>query len=307
MNRLNIFIFGLSFAVAVFTACNIEKLEVDEFCSECDEYCFADLENFHKTAPSINDYLSTLPKSMSDEQKLQALVEWLCLQPCIVSAKLEHVYTYPSDNIICRDGACPPGTGGSIAILLADNGLTRELTLNIWGEKSKPMIASNYSYPKPKEVRVYFTHPNYYQFAGTITIPDVFDFINLFDHKVQNIYNLGNKGYFSSLPKDRLDYIVNGLEAKPYFSRVHGYWDDWEKELYIDLVMSNMENKAYQADWFKTMNDYKITEIVNIYRWFIIDFEVPDGKEREWIEKFSTHKFVSDASFNYGYQSMIIE
>ena len=68
-----------------------------------------------------------------------------------------------------------------------------------------------------------------------------------------------------------------------------------------------MESKAYRADWFKTINDYKLIEISTINSWFIIDFEVPDGKEKEWREEFSTYKYVYGATFNYGFKSMLIQ
>ena len=275
--------------------------DTDKEMPECYEFClYADIESFYKTAPIINKYLSTLPESMSDEQKLQTLTKWLCSYSCVIDAKLGHVYTYPSDDIICLDGPCPPGTSGSIVILLDDNGITRELTLDIWAGESEPMKATHYSYVQPKEVRV-LSNSNWISGTSPTTIHNVFDFINLFDHKALNIYKLGSEGYISSLPKDSLDYILANLNAKPYFSRVHGYWNE---QLYIDVVMSNMENKAYQTDWFKFMNDYKLTEVTTVYSWFLIDFEVPDGKEREWMEKFNKYEFVYGANLNSGFRSM---
>ena len=279
--------------MTIFYSCDKEKIsEIDngEFC------LYANVEDFHKTAPFINKYLDTLPKNMGDEQKLQALTDWLNSQPCVISAKLEGVWTDKDCMIECQ-----PGRYGCIAILLDDNGMTRELTLNIFGEYSKPLRATDYSYLKPKEVS---THLHYYLSGGTTTIRDVFDFIDLFDHKVLSIHKLGSKGYTSSMPKDSLDYIVNGLNAKPYLNYVNGYWDG---QLFFDVTMNNMEYKAYQADWFKIMSDYKLTEITTVYSWFIAVFEVPDGKEREWVEKFNTYEFVYGATLNYGFQSMRIQ
>ena len=296
MNRLNIFVIGLFFAVAVFTGCKKEVFE-EEFELECGEFClYSNVEDFHKTAPIINEYLEYLSKNnlRNDEQKLQALTEWLNSYSCVINAKLEYVGTD-------KEWAIPPGRYGRIAILLNDNGMTRELTLNIFGEYSKPLRATGYSYLKPKEVS---THLHYYLSGGTTTIRDVFDFINLFDLKALNIYKLGSKGYVSSMPNENFDYIVSNLSAKPYLSSVGGYR---EEPPIIDVTMNNMENKVYQTDWFKTMNDYKLTEITTIYSWFIVGFEVPDGKEREWIEKFNTYEFVYGATLNYGFQSMLIE
>jgi hypothetical protein len=305
----NVIAIAICLAVTtVFSGCDKENPEYGEFCS------YANVDDFHKTAPIINEYLSSLPNSMSNERKLQVFTEWLCSQPCIISAKLESAYTLPNDSIICRDGPCPPGTSGIISILLDDNGITRELTLSIWGDKSKPMKASAYSYMKPKEVRVAFK-------SDSTTIRDIFNFINLFDHKVLSIYRAGaGRGYLSIMPASSLEDILKILNAKPYFSRVHGYVlsnrmdiqaanyrfssAHIDSYIVIDETMSNMENKDYQADWLKFMNDYKFFEGNTHHAWFMIDFDVPDGKEREWIEKFKTYESVIWATLNHGYGSM---
>jgi hypothetical protein len=287
----------------MFSSCDKEGLSETEFC------LYADLENFHKTAPAINGYLRTLPESMNDEQKLQALTDWLISQPCVINAKLEGVWTDRDCMIMC-----PPGRYGHITILLDDNGMTRELALSIFGEYHKPLRATNYSYTKPKEVRVAFN-------SEETTIRDIFDFINLFDRKVLNIHRAGaGRGYLSTMPADRLGYILDILNAKPYFSRVHGYVLNNRMDIQnadfrfssshishyivIDVTMSNMENKGYQTDWLKFMTDYKFFEGNTHHAWFMIDFEVPDGKEKEWIEKFKTYEFVIGATLNSGFGSM---
>jgi len=261
---------------------------------EKDEFClYNNVEDFYKTAPFINEYLSTLLENISDEQKLQALTGWLNSQPCVINANLEGAWTDKDCMIMCQ-----PGRYGSIAIILDDNGKTRELTLSIFGEYSKPLLATNYSYLKPKEVRVALK-------TETTTIRNVFEFINLFNFRALNIYRAGaGRGYLSTMPESSLEDILEILNAKPYFSRVHGYFYE---HVTIDVTMSNMENKDYQADWLKFMNDYNFFEGQTNWAWFMIDFEVPDGKEKEWIEKFNTYDPVIWATFNYGYQSMIIQ
>ncbi|MDR2146995.1 MAG: hypothetical protein LBE91_11100 [Tannerella sp.] len=297
-----------SILLILFVVVGCDNEEKFDFLNK--EFCLlADLENFHKTAPIINEYLRTLPESMSDEQKLQSLTDWLNSQPCVISAKLEGVWTDRDCMIMCQ-----PGRYGHISILLDDHGMTRELALSFFGEYHKPLRAINYSYTKPKEVRVSFK-------SETTTIRDIFDFINLFDRKVLNIHRAGSgRGYLSTMPADRLGDILDILNAKSYFSGVHGYvlnnrMDIWaanylfssdhiDNYIVIDVTMSNMENKDYQADWLKFMNDYEFFEGNTHQAWFMIDFEVPDGKESEWIEKFMTYEFVIGATFNQGYGSM---
>ena len=276
--------------MTIFYSCDKEKIpEIDngEFC------LYANVEDFYKTAPFINKCLDTLPENMSDKQKLQALTGWLNSQPCVINAKLEGVWTDKDCMIECQQGRY-----GCISILLDDNGMTRELTLNIFGKYSKPLQATDYSYKKPKEVRVSFK-------SDITTISDVFDFINLFNRKVLNIYRAGaGRGYLSTMSASSLEGILEILNAKPYFSYVHGYFYEY---VTIDVTMSNMDNKDYQVDWLKFMDDYNFFEGQTNWAWFMIDFEVPDGQEKEWIEKFYTYESVIGATFNYGYQSMLIQ
>ena len=291
LNLRNVVVIAICFAVTtMFSSCDKEETtEIDN-----DEFClYANVEDFHKTAPFIDEYLETLSENMSDEQKLQALTGWLNLKPCVINAELEGAWTDRDCMIMCQ-----PGRYGAIAILLDDKGMTRELTLNIFGEYSKPLQTTNYSYKKPKEVRVSFK-------SDITTINDVFDFINIFNHRVLNIYRAGaGRGYLSTMPESGLEDILEILNAKPYFSYVHGYFYE---HVTIDVTMSDMENKDYQADWLKFMSDYDFFEGQTNWAWFMIDFEVPDGKEQEWIEKFNTYESVIGAAFNYGYQNMIIQ
>jgi len=203
---------AIGFATAIFTSCERNEPEV---CIECDKFClYANLENFHKTAPFINAHLELLSKNnWSDERKLQALTEWLKSHSCIIDAKLDAVWTDRDCMIMCA-----PGRYGSITILLDENGMTRELRLEIFGEHSKLLRAAFYSYIKPKEVRVGFK-------SDTTIIRDVFDFINLFNRRVLNVHRLGaGRGFLTTLPASSLDEILEVLNAKPYLSRVHGYF-----------------------------------------------------------------------------------
>jgi hypothetical protein len=267
-------------------------------------------ENFYKTVPFINEYLSSLPRNWNDKRKLQALTEWLNLHPCVIEAKLEFVGTHENWLI-----PVPPGRYGTIALLLDDNGMTRELTLNIFGKISEPLRVASFSYVRPKQVRVGFHK------SDITTTRDVFDFINLFCHNVLNAFRLGaGRGYLSIMSADRLGGILDILNAKPYLSRVHGYVLDnrmcilaanyrfcsvhIDSYIVIDVTMGNMANRNYQADWLRFMSDYNFFEGNTHQAWFIIDFEVPDGREKKWIEKFNSHKSVLWATRGYGFREI---
>jgi len=146
--------------MTTFSGCDREEIN-REF------YLYSNVEDFYKTAPVINKYLNTLPINMSVEQQLKDLTDWLNLQPCIINATLKGVWTDKDCITFCQ-----PGRYGNIAIMLDDNGLTRELTLNIFGEYSKSLHATDYSFAKPKEVRAFYK-------SDSTTLSDVFDFINL--------------------------------------------------------------------------------------------------------------------------------
>ena len=266
-------------------------LDLPQLCS-CDFYSCASIEDFYKTIPSINEYLRSLPENWSAERKLQALVSELNAMPRI-DAELGAVWT-DRDCLI----PCLPGTYGRIAILLDDNGLTRKLWLNIFGEDVNSLRVTSLSYIKPREVRVGLHHS-----GGNTTTNDVFDFINLFDRCVVRMWRLGaGRGYLSVMPADRVNYILNILNVKPYLSsvRVHHFGG------YIDVCvdMKNMHNRRYQADWLDFMRRYSFFEGNTHQAWFIVDFQVPDGKEEEWIERFNSYEFVLWATRNYGFRGI---
>ena len=278
MNRLNIFVFRLFLAVAVFTGCN----KVDEFCTECEVFClFANVEDFYKAAPSINKYLSTLPKNWSDERKVQALADWLNSKTCI---------TVLDFKIIPNRCWTPPvqyATFVNIKILLDDNGIGEEITLSVAKEvKSNSFIATNYQYTKPKEVWVTTSYDI------NVSTEQIFEFINLFDHKV-TLIQMYTGSYSSNMPSGSLQKILDNLNAKPYV-RVHGFLDG---RIIIIPWLHNMENKDYQEDWLKTMSDYNLYEWNRYAIWhgFTIHFDVPEGTEEEWIAKFEEYEFVTRA------------
>jgi hypothetical protein len=268
--------------------CRKQELNDSDFC-----LC-ADIENFYKTAPFINNYLKRLSKNnWSDEQKVLALAEWLKSRPCIIDAYLESIDVVPfsgsSPTRKCTIGL-PVGTYAKIVILLDDNGIVRELVLSFSPDISSPNVlkASYYRYVEPKEVMV--------ATKSDVTIDEMFGFINLFDLEVKEISSIG---YSSTMQSDSLLYLLDNLKTKPYISQVYGNYIQ-ERIVISGLLQHNMENKNYQADWIKSMNDYKLSKNGNSY----ILFQVPDGKEREWKTKFEDYEFAESVFFNYGYRMM---
>ena len=254
------------------------------------EFCSDTTLEIHKAISSINNYLSSWSENWNHERKLNELVYFLNSRPYIADAKLVHIAD--ETQIVCRDGLpIPQGTWATITMLLNDNGKTREVRLSLFGERNRPMRITGYAHNKPKEVHVYFN-------SGNTTIREVFDFINLFDHRVLKMWRLGSRdGCILDLNGSRVTPILNALNAKPYLYRAHVWWDNFENRTMISVIKENMKNRAYQSDWLRFMSDFNLTEGYPPHSWFIIIFEVPDGEERKWKNRFNEFDSVIDTHF----------
>ena len=285
MNRLNIFIIGIFFAVTVFTGCKKEELECGEFC------LYSNVEDFHKTAPFINKYLTTLPKNWKDERKVRAFVDWLNSKSCINVVDFDIIPNW------CWTPPVQYATSANIKILLDENGVEEEIILNIAKEvESNLFIATDYRYTEPKVVVVTTSYDI------NVSTEQIFEFINLFDHKV-TLIEMYTGAYSSNLPLNRLQDILDILNAKSYV-RVLGLFNSGQ--IVILPWLHDMEKKENQADWLKTMSDYNLYEWNRYAIWhgFTINFEVPEGTEKEWVAKFEKYEIVKSASLGGQYQSM---
>jgi len=97
------------------------------------------VEHFYKTAPTINGYLSSLPKNWNDERKIQAFVDWLNSTPCITVVGFDIIPNW------CWTPPVPFTTFVYIRMLLDENGVEKEITLNVNKEtKTNLFIATGY-------------------------------------------------------------------------------------------------------------------------------------------------------------------
>jgi len=83
---------AMFFCFAVVIGCNslinTEKEENDPYnLAICLSF---DFENPEKSIPVINTFLSSLPDGLTGEQKIDELKKWLNMQPCVVSAIVDH-------------------------------------------------------------------------------------------------------------------------------------------------------------------------------------------------------------------------
>ena len=137
---------------------------------------------------------------------------------------------------------------------------------------------------------------------GTYTIDKVFDFINSFDHEVENI---SSQTYISALPSDSLQYVLDYLNAKPYTNDgitwfVTGYLHYQTQEITIFPRFFEIKNSEYQKDWLESMKILKLKEQTDTETsGCIVFFHVPEGKEKEWEKKFERYEFVEWAELNY--------
>jgi hypothetical protein len=127
------------------------------------------------------------------------------------------------------------------------------------------------------------------------TVDRVFEFINSLDHDVEYIYN---GVYRSNMPSDQLQYILDRLNEKPYTHRegwnVTGYLHHQTQQITVFPRLFDMKNKAYQSDWLKSMNDFQLIEEPG----YIIFLHVPEGTEKEWVERFKSYDFVDWAELS---------
>ena len=137
--------------------------------------------------------------------------------------------------------------------------------------------------------------------SGT-SIGEVFEFINKFDLKVDNINSLT---FTSDLPSDSLQYVLDFLNEKTYTNDginwfVTGYVHYQTNQITIFPRLFEMENVEYQNDWLTSIEKLKLNEKHNIdLNSGIIYFYVPAGRELEWKNKFESYNIVDWAELNY--------
>ena len=137
---------------------------------------------------------------------------------------------------------------------------------------------------------------------GYYTIDKVFDFINTFDHDVENIHS---QVYTSNLPSDSLQYVLDYLNEKPYTNDgdawfVNGYLHYQTNIITIFPRLFDIKNIEYQYDWIESMEILELNEQTEgETSGCIIYFHVPKGEEIEWKNRFEQYEFVEWTELNY--------
>jgi len=131
----------------------------------------------------------------------------------------------------------------------------------------------------------------------------VFDFINSFNHDVENRQS---QLYNSDLPSDSLNYVLDYLNAKPYTTygnafKVTGYTHVNIGKITIFHRLYNITSKSYQKDWLESIKTLELTEEDenSPTSGCIIFFRVPADKEKYWAEKFKKYDLVEWTELNY--------
>jgi len=135
-----------------------------------------------------------------------------------------------------------------------------------------------------------------------ININTIFEFINQFDHKVDNVNSLT---FTSDMPADSLQYVLEFLNQKTYTNdgirwKVTGYLHYQTNQITIFPRFFEMENLEYQDDWLISMKELELSEKYYIdLNSGVILFNVPIGKEIEWRNQFKKSNIVSWSELNY--------
>ena len=270
----------------VFTSCSkMDNVDDTNYCS------YVSVKNIDKSIPIVTKILDGLPNGLDDEEKLQELATWLKSCPCIIDATVAY-----------KSNFAPNGKWESeIVISYDENGTTKYFMLEIL--MTKPLAITGYYGPdKPRDL---FVKTKYYY-----TIDKVLNFINSLKLDIIQIEYSG--AYFSSMPHDNLQSIVDALNDKPYFNAgdygynwrivygaVHFYFN---KITIVRPTFYNMKNIEYQKDWLKTMINYRLAEAIedeDAYKedhgyWIL--FRVPKGTEKQWETKFKKYEFVEQVN-----------
>ena len=98
MKAVNLMIKSILLFAILLSSCKKEAVE----CSNEKEFCaFVNAEEFDKTSASINKYLKSLNKRLSENEKLEIFRVWLECKSCVTKAEIlcnSCVYTDPAQS-----------------------------------------------------------------------------------------------------------------------------------------------------------------------------------------------------------------
>lgn len=85
MKTIRLSLATILFLTFVLTDCNQDEIE----CSKNNEFCaFISSEEYSNTGTLINNYLGGLETSLSDEEKLERLRNWLKCKSCVANVEI---------------------------------------------------------------------------------------------------------------------------------------------------------------------------------------------------------------------------
>lgn len=129
------------------------------------------------------------------------------------------------------------------------------------------------------------------------SMEQVFEFINAQENSVETILS---SAYSSSLPTDSLPSLLTYLNQKAYTNNGNrlttGQIDLPSGKIRIFPKLFQMNMISNQQDWIQSMQNLKCTELS---KQKILLFRVPEGSERQWMDKYKSHKIVELTELNY--------
>jgi len=246
-----------------------------------EEFCLLVNEtDILQTSEMVDEFLNNLSNDLNDEQKMHELITWLNSKSCIFDATLKPSYSYKLNFF-------------EITFSFNENEIIQDYVLVL--KRTDNTFASWYYRQYEAGLVIVLTK------GGTTN--QTFDFINLFDPKAEKIYYAK---YISDMPPNNMQDILNFLKTKLYTYTYYGEIGKCsavvflvENKIHVSVLLYNMQNKEFQTDWLKTMDELKFVD--NNKGGFLIDFLVPKGHEKEWVLKFQDHEYVELAELSYYY------
>ncbi|PLX06803.1 MAG: hypothetical protein C0596_13950 [Marinilabiliales bacterium] len=131
---------------------------------------------------------------------------------------------------------------------------------------------------------------------STYSIAEVFNFINSFDFKVEDI---SSSLFYSTLPFDSIEYVKEYLTELEYYgtsqNSIEAYVHYRFNEILVSVSLRDMHKIGNQISWLNAIEDLQLHEKPR----YLIHFNVPKGQERQWEKRFEEYGFVEWAELNY--------
>ena len=232
-----------------------------------DDFCtFLNVDDIDKTIPFVDEFLSGLATQLDDEQQLQALVDWLKTQPCIIDAAIY--------------GEINPTTS-EIAIWFDEDGVTKDFILEV--AMSHPLKAVAYHEYTIIPSWDYFL-PNIWKWSPWLWIDYIpFEVIVLNNNEDLKEYIIGSANDRSDYPD--IDFskhsllVVSGSTSNFDISDITGslHQHGARYVLHIEISRNDYTTNRFENQWSFALMTEKLSDEISIET--VISYSKYEGED----------------------------